>query len=34
MQTLTAATWFWLLVPMPLCVVLSAISLFTERRGD
>lgn len=31
-ESLTAATWFWLLVPMPLCVVLSVITWFTERR--
>lgn len=29
---LTGATWFWLLVPMLLTVVLSIISNFTERR--
>lgn len=31
METLTGATWFWLLVPMPVTVVLSLISLFLER---
>jgi len=30
--SLTGATWFWLLVPMPLVVVLSVITFFTERR--
>jgi hypothetical protein len=30
--SLTAATWFWLLVPMPLVVLLSVITLFLERR--
>lgn len=34
METLTAATWFWLLVPMPLVVVLSLISLIKERGGE
>lgn len=29
--SLTAATWFWLLVPMPLCVLLSIISYFKNR---
>jgi len=24
--SLTTATWFWLLVPMPLCVLLSVIT--------
>ncbi len=31
-HTLTAATWFWLLVPMPLLIILSVITYFTERR--
>ncbi len=30
-SSLTAATWFWLLVPMLACVVLSLITYFTER---
>mgnify|MGYP006286042537 CR=1 FL=1 len=30
--SLTAATWFWLVVPMPLVVILSIITLFTDRR--
>ncbi|MFD2045210.1 hypothetical protein ACFSTA_16115 [Ornithinibacillus salinisoli] len=28
---LTGATWFWLLVPMPILILLSAVSLFTKR---
>lgn len=31
---MTAATLFWLLIPMPLTVVLSVISLIKERRQD
>ena len=31
-HALTTATWFWLFIPMPLLVVLSAITYFTERR--
>ena len=30
-HSLTAVTWFWLLVPMPLCVLLSLVTYFTER---
>ena len=30
--SLTAATWCWLLVPMPLVVILSIITLFTEKE--
>ncbi|EQB36976.1 hypothetical protein M948_11145 [Virgibacillus sp. CM-4] len=26
------ATWFWLFVPMPIVLLLSLITLFTERR--
>lgn len=29
---LSGATWFWLFVPMPLLIILSIITLFTERR--
>lgn len=29
--SLTAATWFWLLVPMPLIVLLSILTYFRER---
>ena len=32
--SLTAATWFWLLVPMPLVVVLSVVNLLLHRRDD
>lgn len=31
---LTGATWFWLLIPMPLLVVLSIITYYTERRDQ
>ncbi|SDX97130.1 hypothetical protein SAMN05421736_10140 [Evansella caseinilytica] len=31
-HALTAATWFWLFVPMPLLIVLSLITFFTEGR--
>lgn len=30
---ISGATWFWLFVPMPLLIILSIITLFTER-GD
>jgi uncharacterized protein (DUF983 family) len=33
-MSLTAATWFWLLVPMPLVVLLSLITLFTEKEDE
>jgi hypothetical protein len=29
---LSAATWFWLIVPMALVVVLSIVTFFTERK--
>lgn len=32
--SLSAATWFWLLVPMPLVVILSVISFFVESKGE
>ncbi|MQM36146.1 hypothetical protein KBTX_00127 [wastewater metagenome] len=32
-DALTTATWFWLLVPMPLCVALSVITWLGARRG-
>lgn len=32
-QGLTAGTWFWLLVPMPLVMVLSIISWLRARKG-
>lgn len=34
---LTGATWFWLLVPMPLLIVLSLISYvshFKKQKGE
>ncbi|RKD71204.1 MULTISPECIES: hypothetical protein [Sinobaca] len=31
-ETLTAATWFWLLVPMPILIILSCITFVTENR--
>lgn len=31
---LTAATWFWLLVPMPLLVILSAFTYYFEKRRE
>ncbi|MDQ0228386.1 hypothetical protein J2S02_004768 [Metabacillus niabensis] len=30
---LTVATWCWLLIPMPLLIVLSVITYFTEKRS-
>lgn len=32
METLTAATWAWLLIPMPLLIVLSIITYFSEKK--
>ncbi|MGI8314619.1 hypothetical protein [Halobacillus mangrovi] len=29
--TIQGATWFWLFVPMPILIILSIITLFTER---
>lgn len=29
---LTFVTWFWLLVPMPLCVALCVVSYIRNRR--
>jgi len=29
--SIQAATWFWLLIPMPLVVVLSFVNLFLKR---
>ncbi|MDQ0297957.1 hypothetical protein J2S78_000365 [Salibacterium salarium] len=29
---LTGATWFWLLVPMPLLIVLSIVSYANQKR--
>jgi hypothetical protein len=31
-ESLSAATWFWLLVPMCLAVVLSIVTFFLERQ--
>lgn len=30
---LTASTWAWLLIPMPLLIVLSVITYFTENKN-
>lgn len=32
--SLTAATWFWLLVPMLSVLALSIITAFGKRKGD
>ncbi len=32
--SLSAATWFWLVVPMCAAVLLSVVTFFTERRGE
>lgn len=32
--TLSAATWFWLMVPMPLVVVLSLINMLIKKGRD
>ncbi|PAQ13631.1 hypothetical protein CD798_14595 [Bacillaceae bacterium SAOS 7] len=32
--TFTLATWFWLLVPMPLLIVFSIISLLNQIRYE
>jgi hypothetical protein len=32
--SLTAATWFWLLVPQVLVILLSVINFFKERRNQ
>jgi hypothetical protein len=32
--SLTAATWFWLLVPQLLVILLSVINFFKERRNQ
>ncbi len=31
---LTAATWAWLLIPMPLLIVLSLITYFSEKKSS
>ena len=33
-ESLTGATWFWLLVPMLTVLALSIIGAFGKRRGD
>lgn len=30
--SLTLATWCWLLIPMPLVVILSVVTLFAEKE--
>jgi hypothetical protein len=30
--SLTTATWLWLIIPMPLILVLSGISYFSEKE--
>ncbi len=32
--TLSAATWFWLMIPMPLVVVLSLINMLVKKGRD
>ena len=32
--TLTSATWAWLLIPMPLLILLSVITYFTESKKN
>jgi hypothetical protein len=32
--TLTAATWFWLLIPMPLTIVLSILTYILEKDRE
>jgi hypothetical protein len=34
MDSLSAATWFWLIVPMCTAVVLSIVTFFLERKED
>ncbi|WP_428908444.1 hypothetical protein [Niallia sp. Krafla_26] len=31
---LTTATWAWLLIPMPLLILLSVITYFSERQSS
>ncbi|WP_338447989.1 hypothetical protein R4Z09_17265 [Niallia oryzisoli] len=31
---LTAATWAWLLIPMPLLIILCIITYFTEKNSS
>jgi uncharacterized protein (DUF983 family) len=30
--SITTATWLWLMIPMPLLIVLSVITYFTEKE--
>jgi hypothetical protein len=32
--SLTVSTWLWLVIPMPLLIVLSAITYFTEKGEE
>lgn len=32
--TLSAATWFWLMIPMPVLVVLSLINMLVKKGRD
>ncbi len=32
--SLTLATWCWLLIPMPLVIILSIITLFTDKEDN
>ncbi len=32
--TLSAATWFWLMIPMPVVVILSLINLVIKKGKD
>ena len=32
--TLSAATWFWLMVPMPLVVILSLINMLVKKGRE
>ncbi|WP_187143734.1 hypothetical protein [Bacillus tuaregi] len=31
---LTAATWAWLLIPMPILIILSVITYFSEKKSS
>jgi hypothetical protein len=31
---LTVATWLWLIIPMPLLILVSGITYFTEKGED
>ncbi|MBM7584002.1 uncharacterized protein (DUF983 family) [Bacillus pakistanensis] len=34
MEGLTAGTWFWLLVPMPLLIILSLLTYFLDKGRE